>query len=367
CSRAFPASIRRLPASAVAPTPRGRPATLPPRTWSTCCTASASKPASIWTGWSTPDSGSRRSWVDAACRAQATLWQPGAGRASRLLDAQRTDSVALRLDLPDRPGHRPVRGLPAHTRRNRGLGLARRRCEACDLVGDRAAPRTSRRRDGPDRAAQLPVRMSDARPSDTAPVAAPTLPGSLQFIERDWLSSNQVLGYEGDAAVVVDTGYAKHAALTVELVRRLVDQASAETGRSVRLTGIVNTHLHSDHCGGNQALAQAFDCPITIPAASAADVAAWDEGALTHSTTGQRCARFRHAATLAPGDTLRLGGLDWRVLAAPGHDPKSLVFHCEREAMLISADALWEHGFGVIFPELDGQSGFDEQQSVLEL
>jgi len=205
--------------------------------------------------------------------------------------------------------------------------------------------------------------MSGARPSGTAPV----LPPSLRFIERDWLSSNQVLGCEGDAAVVVDTGYAKHAALTVELVRRLLGQTSTETGRSVRLAGIVNTHLHSDHCGGNQALAQAFDCPITIPAASAADVAAWDEAALTHSTTGQRCARFRHAATLAPGDTLRLGGLDWRVLAAPGHDPKSLVFHCEREAVLISADALWEHGFGVIFPELDGQSGFDEQQSVLEL
>src|SRR5690606_964088 len=109
------------------------------------------------------------------------------------------------------------------------------------------------------------------------------------------------------------------------------------------------------------------DCPITIPAASAADVAAWDEGALTHSTTGQRCARFRHAATLAPGETLRLGGLDWRVLAAPGHDPKSLVFHCEREGPLVSADALWEQGFGVIFPELDGHSGFEEQRSVLEL
>lgn len=205
--------------------------------------------------------------------------------------------------------------------------------------------------------------MSGVTPSGTAPV----LPASLQFIERDWLSSNQVLGYEGDTAIVVDTGYAKHAALTVELLRRLLGQARADRGRSVRLAGIVNTHLHSDHCGGNQALGEAFDCPITIPAASAADVAAWDEAALTHSTTGQRCARFRHAATLAPGDTLRLGGLDWRVMSAPGHDPKSLVFHCEREAVLISADALWEHGFGVIFPELDGQSGFDEQQSVLEM
>jgi glyoxylase-like metal-dependent hydrolase (beta-lactamase superfamily II) len=34
--------------------------------------------------------------------------------------------------------------------------------------------------------------------------------------------------------------------------------------------------------------------------------------------------------------------------------------------LLISADALWENGFGVIFPELEGESGFAEQHAVLE-
>ncbi len=29
-------------------------------------------------------------------------------------------------------------------------------------------------------------------------------------------------------------------------------------------------------------------------------------------------------------------------------------------------DALWENGFGVIFPELEGESGFAEQAAVLE-
>jgi glyoxylase-like metal-dependent hydrolase (beta-lactamase superfamily II) len=35
--------------------------------------------------------------------------------------------------------------------------------------------------------------------------------------------------------------------------------------------------------------------------------------------------------------------------------------------VLISADALWEHGFGAIFPEIEGDSGFAEQRSILEL
>ncbi|MDT3679146.1 MAG: MBL fold metallo-hydrolase [Burkholderiaceae bacterium] len=188
-----------------------------------------------------------------------------------------------------------------------------------------------------------------------------SLPASLRFIQRDWLSSNQIVGIEGDEATVVDSGYAKHAGQTVALVKQVLD------ADGVHLVRVVNTHLHSDHCGGNRALADAFGCSITIPHASADEVAAWDESILSFAATGQHCPRFAHDATLRPGDTLRLGGLDWDVHAAPGHDPKSLIFHCEREGLLISADALWENGFGILFPEIEGESGFAEQQAVLDL
>ncbi|ODS96424.1 MAG: hypothetical protein ABS56_13445 [Lautropia sp. SCN 69-89] len=187
------------------------------------------------------------------------------------------------------------------------------------------------------------------------------LPATLRFVERDWLSSNQIVGIDGDAATVVDTGYAKHAALTVALMRQLL------AGSGAGLARVVNTHLHSDHCGGNRALVDAFGCSITVPHASAAEVAEWDEQRLSFAATGQRCPRFAHDATLRPGDTLRLGELDWDVHAAPGHDPKSLIFHCERERLLISADALWGNGFGIVFPEIEGESGFDEQHEVLDL
>ncbi len=187
------------------------------------------------------------------------------------------------------------------------------------------------------------------------------LPDTMHFIERDWLSSNQVFFVDGDEATVVDTGYVKHAPMTVAIVRRLL----AQTG--TRLTRIVNTHLHSDHCGGNASLVKAFGCRVFVPEASFEDVANWDEEALTYAATGQRCDRFAADGTLAPGDPLTMGGLQWRVLAAPGHDPKSLIFLCGQERLLLSADALWEQGFGVIFPELEGESGFAEQQAVLEL
>lgn len=187
------------------------------------------------------------------------------------------------------------------------------------------------------------------------------LPEALRFIQRDWLSCNQLVLLEADGATLIDSGYVKNAAETVGLVGAIL------AGSGTPLARVINTHLHSDHCGGNAALAAAFGCDLVIPESSAAAVAAWDEEALTYRATGQRCARFVATGTIAPGETFRAANVEWIAHAAPGHDPESLIFHCPELGVLVSADALWEHGFGVIFPELAGESGFAEQHAVLEL
>lgn len=186
-----------------------------------------------------------------------------------------------------------------------------------------------------------------------------TLPDSIRVFERGWLSSNNVLLVDEARAALVDTGYATHAAQTVALVQH------ALAGRT--LDAIVNTHLHSDHCGGNARLQTQWRCDTLIPAASADAVRAWDAARLTFDATAQTCERFAFTGKLAPGDRLSLGGFDWDVLGAPGHDPDSLMLYAPEPRVLISADALWENGFGVIFPELDGASGFAEQQAVLDV
>ncbi|RFU47204.1 MBL fold metallo-hydrolase [Paraburkholderia sp. DHOC27] len=187
-----------------------------------------------------------------------------------------------------------------------------------------------------------------------------SLPPSIQVLERGWLSSNNVLLMDDACAALIDTGYVSHAPQTLALVQ------SALAGRPLDL--IVNTHLHSDHCGGNALLQSAWpQCRTAIPQAESEAVATWDLTRLTYRATGQRCAPFTFTETIAPGASLTLGNLDWQVLGAPGHDPHSLMLYCASERVLISADALWENGFGVIFPELEGESGFAEQQAVLEL
>ena len=186
------------------------------------------------------------------------------------------------------------------------------------------------------------------------------LPPSIRVFERGWLSSNNVLLFDDDGrATLVDTGYVTHREQTRELVRHALQ------GRP--LARIVNTHLHSDHCGGNAELQRAFGASIHIPPGHADAVARWDEDELTFVATGQQCERFTYDGLIEPGSELRMGGCSWRVHAASGHDPHSIVLWAQEAGILISADALWGNGFGVIFPELEGESGFAEQRSMLEL
>lgn len=183
----------------------------------------------------------------------------------------------------------------------------------------------------------------------------------LTLFERGWLSSNCLLFTqgEGDSPTLVDSGYWSHQEQTVDLVRRALGPA--------RLARIVNTHLHSDHCGGNAALQKAFDCRIEVPDGEHGKVREWDEARLTYRATGQHCPRFRSDGGLRPGTPIDLAGRTWQVHASPGHDPESFVLYEPDLRLLVSADALWEDGFGVVFPELEGFNAFSEVRSTLEM
>lgn len=197
--------------------------------------------------------------------------------------------------------------------------------------------------------------------TSAAVTAHPALLG-LTVLERGWLSSNNTVVHPipGEAgATLFDSGHVNHAAQTVALVRHALAGAP--------LARIVNTHLHSDHCGGNAALQRAFGAQLLIPPGQAEAVQAWDQAQLSYAATSQRIERFQPQALLRPGEVLLAGGRRFEALAAPGHDPDSLMLWDAEHRLLVSADALWEHGFGVVFPELDGEPGFADVGAVLDL
>lgn len=199
-------------------------------------------------------------------------------------------------------------------------------------------------------------------PSRPADVAGDGPLAGLTVLERGWLSSNNVLIHPAageDGAVLVDASHVTHAAQTCQLVTHAL--------RGQELVRLVNTHLHSDHCGGNSTLKACFGMPITVGPGLLTVVRAWDQVRLTHDRSGQLCARFEADDELSLDQPLHAGGRDWEVIAAPGHDPDSVMLFDRVNGVLISADALWENGFGVVFPEVQGEPGFEDVGAVLDL
>lgn len=183
-----------------------------------------------------------------------------------------------------------------------------------------------------------------------------------QVLQRDWLSANNIVfaatGKESPATVV-DTGYARHADMTIALVERALAGAALER--------IVNTHLHSDHCGGNRALQARHAVKTYVPAPSLEVAQAWDETRLSYRATGQLCERFHVDGAIAAGSMLSLGPAQWQVHAAPGHDPEAVLLFEPQTRTLISGDALWEDRLAIIFPELFGEDGFGPTRRTLDL
>jgi glyoxylase-like metal-dependent hydrolase (beta-lactamase superfamily II) len=188
----------------------------------------------------------------------------------------------------------------------------------------------------------------------------PALPQQVHVIVRDWLNANNILIRGSEENVLIDTGYVTGAARTLELLQR------PEALGSGHLHRIINTHGHSDHIGGNALLKRVYGCRIAVPAGEAPLVARWDTRALWLDYAGQDAERFMYDAVIEPGTSIELGGLAWDAIAAPGHDMGAVVFYCRREGILISGDALWYNGFGIVMPEAGERPALEATRATLE-
>jgi glyoxylase-like metal-dependent hydrolase (beta-lactamase superfamily II) len=173
------------------------------------------------------------------------------------------------------------------------------------------------------------------------------LPANIAFIERDWLSANHVMFCSGDSATLIDSGYGKFNDVTIEKV-----DAVLSSWNDASLDRIINTHIHSDHIGGNAALQRLHrGCSITVPADEQGALVNWDAPDQFLSYADQEAERFAWDDVIEPGQTVPLGGESWQAIATPGHDMGSLVFYSQTLRILISADALWENSFGFVPPQ----------------
>lgn len=90
----------------------------------------------------------------------------------------------------------------------------------------------------------------------------------------------------------------------------------------LKVKHIINTHGHSDHCAGNDAIKSATGARLMIHAADAEKL-----GKLLHSTFSRILGGKGSPPpeiTLEDGDTILIGDIQLTVLHTPGHTPGSI-------------------------------------------
>jgi len=187
-------------------------------------------------------------------------------------------------------------------------------------------------------------------------------PNNLHVQERGWLSANQIYIHNGHEVDVIDSGFCLHAQQTIDLLQFYLKQSPG-----LKTRHLINTHLHSDHCGGNQALQQQFQFKCYVPESEYASVQHWSLAEQGFQELGQPCPAFKAHHALKIGQTIQIGSIDFEIHGTPGHHPHSILLFAPDIGLLISADALWEKGFGALFSEVSNHAGFTEQRSTLNL
>lgn len=177
------------------------------------------------------------------------------------------------------------------------------------------------------------------------------LPPHLTALVRGWVHGNAVIVRgDGGACDLVDSGYGTG-------VDALLAALPGAPGQ------LALTHVHADHCGGAAAL-QAWGARVLAHPDAADLVDRWDTRGLWLDGTGQQCARFGVDDRL--GEAVSLGGRPWTVLHTPGHATGGVSFFDPRDGVLITGDALWEDGFGLLDPWVDGEGVFDGAAAALD-
>ena len=115
--------------------------------------------------------------------------------------------------------------------------------------------------------------------------------------------------------------------------------------RGIKITQIINTHMHLDHCFGANYVRCAYGVPLR---ASTAD-------APLGQSFAQQCERFGMSCSertveidepIADGDIISIGHSSVRVIATPGHTPGGVCLYDEADGLLISGDTLFKGSIG---------------------
>lgn len=112
-----------------------------------------------------------------------------------------------------------------------------------------------------------------------------------------------------------------------------------------KITQIVNTHLHLDHCFGENYVKDKYGVPV---AASIDDAPLGESMALQYSKFGLKGnnGNVHIDVPLKDGDIIHIGDSELKVLATPGHTPGGLCLYSPNGKIIFSGDTLFQGSVG---------------------
>lgn len=140
-----------------------------------------------------------------------------------------------------------------------------------------------------------------------------------------------VSGRRCSHALIIDP--AEPSNLLLETIRR----------ENLTVVGIVNTHGHGDHIGGNGFLKSELGCPIMVSELDAPMLT--DAHANLSAYLGVDCVESPPAdCILRDGDTIRADSFSLKVIHTPGHSPGGICLYAD--GVLFSGDTLFAGSIG---------------------
>ncbi len=141
----------------------------------------------------------------------------------------------------------------------------------------------------------------------------------------------------GDA-VVIDPGMSN----TRE--QQLFDRFITETGLDLRQ--IVNTHLHLDHCWGNNYIRDRYGATIAASEADAFLSARLAEQAMMFGVDSSDIAPVHIDTAISDDDKICFGNSGLTVLSVPGHSPGSIALYSPSDSLILVGDTLFRGSIG---------------------
>ncbi|MDP9470533.1 MAG: MBL fold metallo-hydrolase [Chloroflexota bacterium] len=120
------------------------------------------------------------------------------------------------------------------------------------------------------------------------------------------------------------------------------DLTAVAEAAGLRIGQVVITHAHWDHIADAAPLAAATGAPLVAHplAVDRMETSARQPGLPVEISSA------RPDRLLDDGDEVRVGGVAFRVLHLPGHDPAHIVLYAEAERTLLGGDVLFPGGHG---------------------